>query len=110
MGIRGQISKLIWPHPVKTLLAMHEIKGLLIGHKNNNQNPLKSYTLNNMQHMVLFLCLNNYSYSAIALLLNEFGYKITPVRVNDYLEQLKLIFNVRNKELIKNPAASSGVY
>ena len=50
--------------------------------------------------MVLFLCLNNYSYSEIALLLNEFGYKITPVRVNDYLEQLKLIFNVRNKQLL----------
>ena len=47
--------------------------------------------------MVLFLCLNNYSYSEIALLLNEFGYTITPVRVNDYLEQLKLIFHVRNK-------------
>jgi hypothetical protein len=47
--------------------------------------------------MVLFMALNNYSYSEIALLLSEFGHQITPVRVNDYLEQLKFIFHVGNK-------------
>lgn len=47
--------------------------------------------------MVLFLALNNYSYSEIALLLSGFGHQITPIRVNDYLEQLKFIFHVRNK-------------
>ena len=60
--------------------------------------------------MVLFLCLNNYSYSEIALLLNEFGYTITPVRVNDYLEQLKLIFHVRNKTQLIEKAISLNLH
>lgn len=96
VGIRGYFTDLLWPHPVKTLLKMHGCKGLLINQK-INKNSLKDYQLSSMQHMILFLCLNNYSYSEIALLLNEFGYSVTPARVNDYLEQLKLIFHVRNK-------------
>ncbi len=100
VGIRGHVTNLLWPHAVKILLKMHGAKGLLINHNNHNNNnktSLKDYPLTNIQHMVLFLCLNNYSYSEIAVLLNEFGYTITPVRVNDYLEQLKLIFHIRNK-------------
>ena len=96
VGIRVQLSNLIWPHAVKTLLKMHGAKGLLLGQK-NTQDAWKEFPLTNMQHMVLFLCLNNYSYSEIAILLNEFGYEVTPIRVNDYLEQLKFIFHVRNK-------------
>jgi hypothetical protein len=97
VGVRGEINPLVWPNVIKTLFKMHGAKGLLLGHKTGNHNPLKDYPLTNIQHMVLFLCLNNYSYSEIALLLNEFGHEITPIRVNDYLEQLKLIFHVRNK-------------
>jgi hypothetical protein len=47
--------------------------------------------------MVLFFCINNYSYTEIALLMNEFGNAITPVKVNEILEHLKLIFHVRSK-------------
>ncbi len=98
VGIRGHINKLILPHVIKTLFKMHGSKGLLISHKNNSKkNPLDDYPLTNIQHMVLFLALNNYSYSEIALLLSEFGHQVTPIRVNDYLEQLKFIFHVRNK-------------
>jgi hypothetical protein len=97
VGIRGQITNLVLPHVVKTLFKMHGTKGLLLGHKNGKESPLKEYPLTNIQHMVLFLALNNYSYSEISLLLSEFGHQVTPVRVNDYLEQLKLIFHVRNK-------------
>lgn len=97
VGIRGQIKKLVWPHAVKTLLKMHGSKGLLIGSNNKNINHFEGYPLNSIQHMVLFLCLNNYSYTAISVLLDEFGYSVTPARVNDYLEQLKLIFHVSGK-------------
>jgi hypothetical protein len=96
VGVKGVVTQVFWPHVAKTLFKMHGSRGLLIG-KEANGNPLKKYPLNNIQHTVLFLCLNNYSYSEIALLMNEFGYEITPIRVNDYLEQLKLIFHVRNK-------------
>ncbi len=96
IGIRGQLTNLLSPHVIKTLFKMHGAKGLLLGQK-GNQNALKEYPLTNMQHMVLFLCLNNYSYSEIALLMNVFGHDITPIKVNDYLEQLKLIFHVRTK-------------
>ena len=97
VGIRGQVTSLIWPHAIKTLLKMHGAKGLLLGQKNDQTDSWKQFPLTKMQHMILFLCLNNYSYSEIAILLNEFGYEVTPIRVNDYLEQLKFIFHVRNK-------------
>ncbi len=97
VGLRGCLTNLLWPNVLKMLFKMHGTKGLLLGHKNGYQSPIKEYPLTNIQHMVLYLCLNNYSYSEIALLMNEFGHSITPIRVNDYLEQLKLIFHVRNK-------------
>ncbi|HLX54895.1 MAG TPA: hypothetical protein VKR58_13200 [Aquella sp.] len=96
LGVRGHLNKLLLPNIVKILFKIHDVKGLLMGHK-GDENPLKNYPLTNMQHMVLFLALNNYSYSEIALLLSEFGHRITPVRVNDHLEQLKFIFHVGNK-------------
>ncbi|MCE3268865.1 MAG: hypothetical protein K0R49_1117, partial [Burkholderiales bacterium] len=97
VGIRGQLTKLLLPNVVKVLFKIHGVKGLLMGHKGGKDDPLNDYPLNNMQRMVLFMALNNYSYSEIALLLSEFGHQITPVRVNDYLEQLKFIFHVSNK-------------
>lgn len=98
VGIRGQMNNLILPHIIKFLFKMHGAKNLLIVHKNNSKkNFFEEYPLTSSQRMVLFLALNNYSYSEIAILLNEFGHQITPVRVNDYLEQLKFIFHVRNK-------------
>jgi len=96
LGMSCRISDLVWPHVLKTLFKFHEAKGLLVNHKNNTD-PLVDYPLNNVQHMVLYLCINNYSYSEIALLMSEFCHEITPIRVNDYLEQLKLIFHVRTK-------------
>jgi len=96
LGVRGHLNKLLLPNVIKLLFKIHGVKGLLMGHK-VKEDPLKDYPLNNMQHMVLFMALNNYSYSEIALLLSEFGHQITPVRVNDYLEQLKFIFHVGNK-------------
>lgn len=96
VGIRGQIQNLLWPNMIKTLFKIHGNKGLLLN-KDVKHNPFHDYPLTNMQHMVLFFCLSNYSYSEIALFMSEFGHNITPIRVNDYLEQLKLIFHVRTK-------------
>ena len=89
VGMRGQVVNMIWPHAVKTLFRIHGGKGLLLSHKNDDDEAWQDYSLSSMQHMVLFLCLQNYSYSEIAVLMSEFGYDINPVRVNDYLEQLK---------------------
>ena len=113
IGIRGQISKLVWTHAIKILLRMHNSTGLLINHKNKtNCKPhlLQDYPLNNKQHMILFLCINNYSYSEISVLLDEFGYSIKPVRVNDYLEQLKLIFHVHSKKELAEKAIGLGFH
>ncbi|MFN8770961.1 MAG: helix-turn-helix transcriptional regulator [Neisseriaceae bacterium] len=96
LGIHGQIGTLIWPSLIKTLFRMNGTKGLLLNQKCKTD-PLIDYPLTNIQHIVLFLCINNYSYSEIALLMSEFGNPITSIRVNDYLEQLKLIFHVRTK-------------
>jgi hypothetical protein len=96
VGIHCQVENLLWPSLIKTLFKMNNSKGLLLNQKNNTD-PLIEYPLTNTQHIVLFLCINNYSYSEIALLMSEFGNPITSVRVNDYLEQLKLIFHVRTK-------------
>ncbi len=96
LGVRVQISNMYWPNVIKSLFRIHGTKGLLLGHS-NKADSWRDYPLNEMQHTVLFLCLNNYSYSEIALLMNSFGQDVTPVRVNDYLEQLKLIFHVRTK-------------
>ena len=111
VGIRGQITSLILPHVVKTLFQMHGTKGLLLGHKNNKSHDIfKEYPLSAAQHMVLFLALNNYSYSEIAVLLCAFGQQVTPIRVNDYLEQLKLIFHVRNKVQLIEKAIGLGLH
>jgi|GEM_PF-1029327 len=96
VGIRIEFNKMYWPNITKALFIMRGAKGLLIG-KNDKSTPFETYPLSEMQHMILYLCLGNHSYSEIAIFMNEFGYKITPLRVNDYLEQLKLIFHVRTK-------------
>jgi len=96
LGIHGQISNLLWPNMIKTLFNLRGTKGLLINNS-NKQKGLNDYPINNIQHMVLFLCMHNYSYSEIAMFLNEFGTPIKPGRVNDHLEQLKLIFHVSTK-------------
>jgi hypothetical protein len=97
IGIHGQISDLLWPNVIKTIFKLRGTKGLLLNHSNKH-NSLNDYPINNIQHMVLFLCIHNYSYSEIAIFLNAFGNTITSSRVNDYLEQLKLIFHVRTKD------------
>jgi DNA-binding CsgD family transcriptional regulator len=97
LGTHGYMNNLIWPSIIKALFNVNGTKGGLLVNKRSNGDPLAIYPINNRQHSVLFLCLNNYSYSEIALLMNELGHDITPVRVNDYLEQLKLIFHVRTK-------------
>ena len=51
VGVRGQLTNLLWPHAIKTLLKMHQgSKGLLLNHKNNT-NAWEGYPLNSMQHM-----------------------------------------------------------
>ena len=97
VGIHGQIRDLLWPNVIKTIFKLRGTKGLLLNH-HNKRNSLNDYPLNNIQHMVLFLCIHKYSYSEISIFLNELGNQITSSRVNDYLEQLKLIFHVRTKD------------
>ncbi len=97
VGIHGNIRDLLWPNVIKTIFKLRGTKGLLLNHQ-NKRNSLNDYPLNNIQHMVLFLCIHKYSYSEISIFLNELGNQITSSRVNDYLEQLKLIFHVRTKD------------
>lgn len=103
VGLRGHIGHLISPNIIKTLLTLHKIKGLLVNH-NNHKKEFHKYQLNEMQHMVLYLCINNYSYSEIAMLLSAFGFNITPTRVNDYIDQLKIIFRVSTKTQLTEKA------
>ena len=109
VGIKGLVTNLVMPHIIKTLFKIHGSKGLTTKIK-NNRNPLFEYPLSDIQHKVLFLAINNYSYSEISILLSEFGYEVSSSRVNDYLEQLKLIFHVRNKTQLIEKAISLNLH
>lgn len=96
VGIRGELTPMLFPHIAKLLFKVHGTKGLLLTQK-CPKNAFKEYNLTEMQHIVLFLCISNYSYTEISLLVSQFVHEVTPIQVNGYLEELKLIFHVRTK-------------
>lgn len=97
VGIRCQFSNLFSLHTIKILFRVHNIAGLLMNQKKLPKNNFDEYQLNSMQHMVLYLCIHKFSYSEIAAIMSSIGHKISPNKVNEYIEQLKLIFRSSSK-------------
>lgn len=97
VGVRCQFTSMYSLNIIKILFKIHNITGLLINQKKLAKNSFNDYQLNSMQHMVLYLCVHKFSYSEIAAILSSIGHKISPNKVNEYIEQLKLIFRSSSK-------------
>jgi DNA-binding CsgD family transcriptional regulator len=103
IGIHGQMSTFIFPHPLKIIYRINQVESSIISEADEF---IPQYDLTERQHMVLFLYLNRYSYSEIADILTNLGYKISAGRVNDHLENLKYIFGAKSKETLLEKALS----
>jgi len=103
VGIHGQMSTFIFPHPLKIIYRINQVESSIISEADEF---IPQYDLTERQHMVLFLYLNRYSYSEIADILTNLGYKISAGRVNDHLENLKYIFGAKSKETLLEKALS----
>lgn len=102
VGIFIYIHNYIHPN---LLRLIYKINGISSGSSNIKVQPLK-YELTSKQNMILFLYLNRFSNSEISEIMTNLGQKISKARVNDHLENLKLIFNARSKnELIEKAIA-----
>ena len=64
--------------------------------------------LTHTQQMVLYLYVRNYSYKEVSIWLHCFGYKISAAMVNKTLDQLKTIFNARDKEALRDMSQKLG--
>jgi hypothetical protein len=64
--------------------------------------------LTHTQQMVLYLYVRNYSYKEVSIWLHCFGYKVSAAMVNKTLDQLKTIFNVRDKEALRDTSLKLG--
>ena len=66
------------------------------------------YELTPKQLLVLFLFLRNYSYTEISSWLSAFGIAMSSYRVNEHLENLKTLFDAKNKAELKRKATLAG--
>lgn len=66
------------------------------------------YDLTPKQLLVLFLFLRNYSYTEISSWLSAFGMSMSSARVNEHLENLKTLFESKNKAELKRKATLAG--
>ena len=64
--------------------------------------------LTHTQQMVLYLYIRNYSYKEVSIWLHCFGFKISAAMVNKTLDQLKTIFNARDKEALRDMSQKLG--
>ena len=64
--------------------------------------------LTHTQQMVLYLYVRNYSYKEVSIWLHSFGHNISAAMVNKTLNQLKTIFNVRDKEALRDISLKLG--
>lgn len=103
VGIIGVAKPFELPNILSLIYKMH---GINFGLANKtHKEPLK-YELTERQAMVLFLYLNKYSNAEIAEIMTIVGYKISKSRVNDHLENLKYIFQIKTKEQLIEKAIS----
>jgi hypothetical protein len=64
--------------------------------------------LTHTQQMVLYLYVRNYSYKEVSIWLHCFGFKVSAAMVNKTLAQLKTLFNVRDKEALRDMSQKLG--
>lgn len=103
VGIMGSARPFLIPNLLDLIYKMH---GINFGLANLTQEQALKYKLTPRQHLVLFLYINKYSYAEIADIISLVSDKMSKSRVNDHLENLKYIFQVRSKEQLIEKAIS----
>lgn len=73
--------------------------------------PLSSqYRLTAKQRLIIFFLVRNHSYTEISAWMKAFGYHISPNRVNEHITNLKIIFEVNDKQELVSKAIMCGYY
>lgn len=103
VGIIGSVRPFIMPN---ILDLIYRINNVSYGIANSKPSDPLKYRLTTRQHMVLFLYVNKYTYTQASSIMSTLHQKISPARINDHLESLKSIFNVKTKEQLIEKAVS----
>lgn len=107
VGILGTVKPFSMPNILSLIYRMNNITHGIANKTHANQPDLN---LTERQQMVLFLYLNKYSNTEISDIISSIGSKISRSRVNDHLENLKYIFQVRSKEQLIEKSISLGYH
>ena len=107
VGILGTVKPFSMPN---ILNLIHKMNNITHGIANKMQKIPLSLVLTERQQMVLFLYLNKYSNTEISDIITSISDKMSKSRVNDHLENLKYIFQVRSKEQLIEKAISLGYH
>ncbi|AUR51994.1 helix-turn-helix transcriptional regulator [Aquella oligotrophica] len=105
VGLLGMVKPFEMPNILSLIYKMHGVK---YGIANQSAKNPQKYKISEKQLMVLFLYLNKYSNTEVAKIMTTLGFKISATTVNDHLENLKYIFEVRTKEQLIEKAIALG--
>ncbi len=105
VGLLGMVKPFEMPNILSLIYKMHDIKYGIANQTTRNSNK---YEITEKQLMVLFLYLNKYSNTEVAKIMTNLGFKISATTVNDHLENLKYIFDVKSKEQLIEKAIALG--
>lgn len=106
VGLAGYVSHFALPDIVRLIYRINGIDPDAINQVSVSESL--GYDLTIRQKMVLFLYVNRYSNSEISNIMTAIDQKLSKSRVNDYLENLKYIFNARSKEELIEKALGMG--
>lgn len=101
--IHAQIRQYSFARLFNIASKMYDIKGFP-----TKKEDFVHIELTHAQRMVLYLYVRNYSYKEVSIWLHCFGYKVSAAMVNKTLDQLKTIFNVRDKEALRDISLKLG--
>lgn len=101
--IHAQIRQYSFARLFNIASKMYDIKGFPIC-----KEDFMHIELTRPQQMVLYLYVRNYSYKEVSIWLNRLGHNISAAMVNKTLDQLKTIFNVRDKEALRDISLKLG--
>lgn len=101
--IHAQIRQYSFARLFNIASKIYDIKGFPV-----RKEDFIHVELTRTQQMVLYLYVRNYSYKEVSIWLHSFGHKISAAMVNKTLDQLKTIFNVRDKEALRDISLKLG--
>lgn len=101
--IHAQIRPFSFARLINIIIKVVGIKGFPV-----RKEDFIHVELTHTQRMVLYLYVRNYSYKEVSIWLNCLGHNISAAMVNKTLNQLKTIFNVRDKEALRDVSLKLG--